>query len=171
VASTFSFFNTATLIPSKKKNLRAAASMSSWHNLATQRKKSALNARLSTDSDAWLKEKDLRRRAKFIESLAIVTFRHENFLKIRSRHDEIEILWLADAWLSVRNIGYTQRLHQPCRPAGQRCRRYLREIIEAGEDADCNTLKTVLAEIVFHGGFGAATIRRLAHGYAEMLPR
>jgi hypothetical protein len=62
-----------------------------------QREKSALKVRPISYSDARRKENDPRRRAKFIESLAIVIIRHENFLKIRSLHGEIEILWLADA--------------------------------------------------------------------------
>jgi len=66
--------------------------MPSRHNHATQRKKFALKNAADPYSDARISENDLRRRAKFIESLANATFRHENFLKIRSRPDEIEIL-------------------------------------------------------------------------------
>jgi hypothetical protein len=88
VASTFSFFNTATLIPSKKKICARQRACQVDTISPLKEKKSALKVRPVSDSDARRKEKDLRRRAKFIESLAIVIFRHENFLKIRSRHSE-----------------------------------------------------------------------------------
>jgi hypothetical protein len=63
-------------------------SMPSQHNRVTQRKEFALNAPPIGYSAARSKEKNLRRREKFIESLANVIFRHENFLKSGSRHSE-----------------------------------------------------------------------------------